>query len=126
MVTVTTKEELEKALKSKEKEILVEGEIAKNIVRKKKMKKGALIVGGASVLGGIALLPFTGGASAIAIAQGLTVGGVTVTTAEAAIGAGAILSVASLALLKNYEIEFESNKAGNDKRVKLTLKPGKK
>lgn len=125
MVTVTTKEELEKALKSKEKEILVEGEIAKKIVRKKKMKKGALIAGGVSVLGGIALLPFTGGASAIAIAQGLTVGGVTITTAEAALGAGAILSVASLALLRNYEIEYESTKDGKYGRTILRLKQGK-
>ena len=55
MVTVTTKDELEKALKSKEKEILVEGEMANKIIRKKKLKKGALIAGGISVLGGIAL-----------------------------------------------------------------------
>ncbi len=126
MVTVTTKDELEIALKNKEKEILVEGEMANKILRKKKLKKGSLIVGGASILGGIALLPFTGGASAIAIAQGLTIGGITISTAEVIIGAGVVLSTASIALLSKYEIIYESNKTDNSKRVKLILKPGKK
>jgi hypothetical protein len=124
MVTVTTKEELEKALKNKENEIFVEGEMAKKIIRKQKVKKGALITGGASVLAGLALLPFTGGASTIAIAHGLTVGAVTISTTEVFVGAGLILSASSLLLLKNYTIEFESNKTENSRRVKLKLKPG--
>lgn len=126
MVTVTTKEELEKALEDKEKEILVEGEMAKKIIRKKRMKRGALITGGASILGGIPLLPFTGGGSAIAIAHGLTAGGITISTTEIFVGAGLLLSASSLLLLKNYEVEFESNKSSNSKSVKLKLKPNKK
>ena len=126
MVTVTTKEELEKALDDKEKEILVEGEMAKKIIRKKRMKRGALITGGASILGGIALLPFTGGGSAIAIAHGLTAGGITISTTEIFVGAGLLLSASSLLLLKNYEVEFESNKSSNSKSVKLKLRPNKK
>ena len=126
MVTITTKEELEKALKNKEEEILIEGEIAKRIVRKKNIKKGAMITGGASIVAGLVLLPFTGGGSAIAIAHGLTAGGITISTTEIFVGAGLLLSASSLLLLKNYEVEFESNKSSNNKSVKLKLKPNKK
>ena len=77
-------------------------------------------------LGGIALLPFTGGGSAIAIAHGLTAGGITISTTEIFVGAGLLLSASSLLLLKNYEVEFESNKSSNSKSVKLKLKPNKK
>ena len=38
MVTVTTKEELELALKNKEANILIKGDLAKKLHRKKKIK----------------------------------------------------------------------------------------
>ena len=120
MVTITTKEELEKALENKEKEILVEGEMAKKIIRKKKVKKGILIGGIATTAVGIILLPFTGGGSSGLVFHGLTVATgtttVTMTAGELAILLGFTSTVASIALLKGYTIQVG---AGN---VLLTRK----
>lgn len=126
MVTVTSKEELEKALRNKEEEILVEGEMAKKIAKKAKIKKGGLIVGGLSILTGVVLLPFTGGGSVFAIAQGLTAGGVAISTTEIFVGAGILLSASSLLLLNKYEIIIDISKSSDSKRVILKFKPNKK
>ena len=47
MVTVTTKEELENALKNNEATILVTGDLARVMQKKKKIKKAAMISGAA-------------------------------------------------------------------------------
>lgn len=127
MTTVTTKEELEQALKNKEASILVKGELAAAMRKKKRRKKTAIFCGAGLVLAGVALIPFTGGASLTASGIGLTVaaGGTTVaaTTAEVAIFAGVAalgLGAVSLALLKNYT--FEITKQGH---ILLTSKGSK-
>lgn len=111
MVTVTTKEELEKALEDKEKEILVEGEMAKKIKRKKKVKKGVLIGGIVTTAVGIILLPFTSGGSSGLVIQGLTVSSgtttVTMTAGELAILLGFTSTLGSIALLKGYTIQVD-------------------
>lgn len=65
MVTVYTKKELEKALKAKEHEIIIKGELATQINKKMKAKKrirvGAIGVGLASLIAA----PFTGGTSLV-------------------------------------------------------------
>lgn len=112
MVTVTTKEELETALKNKEAKIVIQGEIANEFVKKyekrKKAKKGAMIGGIGLTALGLVLLPFSFGASSGVVASGLTatIGGATVvmTTAEVAIVMGVLGVGVSTALLKNYEV----------------------
>ncbi len=124
MVEVTTKEQLESALQNKEKKIIVKGELANKINKKKKIKTGAKILGGTLIVAGIALAPFTGGAS-------LAVSGFTVTTAagtavalttgEIAILAGITAGVGalgiSIALLKGYTV-----KRDKDGSITLSLK----
>ena len=120
MVTVTTKDELENALKSKEPEILIKGEMAAKIKRKHKLKRGALIGGIATTAAGIILLPFTGGGSSGLVAHGLTVTAgtvtVTMTAGELAILLGFASTVTSIALLKGYALQVDGN------IVKLTRK----
>lgn len=125
MVTVTTKEELENALKNNEATILVTGDLARVMQKKKKIKKAAMISGAGMILAGVALIPFTGGASITATAMGFSVAtaeGTTIaaSTAElailsglAALGLGAIY----ISLLKEYSFEYTP-----DGGVKLTHK----
>lgn len=124
MVTVTTKEELELALNTKEASILIKGELAKTMRKKKKIKKATILSGAGIILAGVALIPFTGGASLTASTIGFTVatGGTTIaaTTAEIAILSGVAalgLGTISMALLKEYSIEYTP-----DGGVKLTHK----
>ena len=91
--------------------IVVKGAFAEELKKKathqKRAKKGAIIGGGALVLGGLALAPFTGGASAAGAAAGataLTVGSLSLTTAELAIIVGGGIAMAGL--LKGYNIKF--------------------
>ena len=117
MVTVTTKEELEKALKNKEAKIVIQGELAnefvKKLEKKKTAKKGVMIGGICTTALGLALLPFSFGASSGIVASGLTVtiGGATVvlTTAEVAIVMGTLGVVVSLAILRDYTVEVKSD-----------------
>ena len=90
----------------------MKGEIAEKIIRKKKRKKGAVIGGIALVVGGLAALPFTGGASAAGIlgGLGLTVGAVTISAAELAILVGG--SVTVYGIYKGYNVEFKSGPDG--------------
>lgn len=124
MVTVTTKEELELALNNKEASILIKGELAKTMRKKKKIKKATILSGAGIILAGVALIPFTGGASLAASTIGFTVatGGTTIaaTTAEIAILSGVAalgLGTISMALLKDYSFEYTP-----DGGVKLTHK----
>lgn len=104
MTTVYSKEEFEKALKAKEKHILIKGAYAKILrkhIQKKNKKLGvtAIVIAIAS----LAMIPFTGGASIAAgtTTMGLTAGGVTISTTELAIMGG--FSLAGIALLKGYK-----------------------
>ena len=59
MITVSTKEGLQKALKNRESQIRVTGDLAKSMRKKSKIKKGAKIGGALMVIGGIVAIPFT-------------------------------------------------------------------
>ena len=102
MVTVYTKEELEKALKAKEGKIIVKGKLAEEIKRKKNRKKKGAIAVGTIAVASLLAIPFTGGLSAVAgaTAMGLTIGTVVISTTELAILVGG--GVAMTALLKGY------------------------
>ena len=125
MVEVINKDELEQALKNKETAILIKGDLAKKIGKKKKFKRGAFIIGGIMLVGGLALVPFSGGTSLLGTVSGfevITATGATIsmTTAEVAIlaGLGTIgLSTASLAILKGYSFEYQK-----DGTIRLTKK----
>lgn len=125
MITVTTKEGLEKALKNEEPTILVKGDLAKVMQKKKKIKKAAIISGAGMILAGVALIPFTGGASITATISGFSVAtaaGTTIaaSTAEVAILSGLAalgLGAISISLLKEYSFEYTP-----DGGVKLTHK----
>ena len=109
MKTVTTTKELEEAIKAGETQLLLKGEIAEKIIKKKKRKKGALIGGAVLALGGLIALPFTGGASAVGIfaGLGLTIGTITMSAAELAIIVGG--SIAIIGLIKDYDVKFNSD-----------------
>ena len=112
MKTVFTKEELGKALKAKEANILIKGELANTIKTKIQRKKTAKKVGiGTIVIGAAALVaaPFTGGASIAAgiAATGLAIGGVTITAGELAIILG--FTLALYGLLKDCNIKYNAD-----------------
>ena len=111
MIVVRTKEELQEAIKNKVDSIRIEGPYAGIVVQKirsrKKVKKMAMGVGALALVGGVVAAPFTGGASlagsaAGLTAMGLTVGTVTISTAELAM----ILGFAAYALNKKYTIKI--------------------
>jgi len=120
-VYVSTKNDLKKAIKNKEKEIVItDPDLAKHVKNFKKIKKlskGSLIVlmaacGVGSI--GLALAPATGGTSASSVAVPAAL--FQVTTASATISTGAIVSIGSLlilgsavlfALWKDYSIEID-------------------
>ena len=87
MVTVYSKEEFYAALKNREDKILVQGELAKTMRKKSKVKKRTRIGGIVLLIVGIIAIPFTGGATAPIVGTGmaLTVGTVTITAFELAI-----------------------------------------
>ena len=115
--TVYTTKELEDAVKAGEKKILLKGEVAEKIRKRKKRKKGAIIGGAALAIGGLIALPFTGGASAAGIigGLGLTIGSVTITAGELAILVGG--SLAAYGIHKGYDIKFNG-----DGSVEITTK----
>lgn len=93
MRTVRTEDELKAAFAAKETRIIVKGPMAERMVKKVKTKKAAKIGGIALVLASLAAIPFTGGASAIGVGAGLTMGGLVVTAGELAILCGFALGV---------------------------------
>ena len=111
MIVVGTKEELQEAIKNKVDSIRIEGPyagiVAQKIRSRKKVKKVAIGVGTLALVGGVIAAPFTGGASlagsvAGATAMGLTVGTITISTAELAM----ILGFAAYAINKKYKIKI--------------------
>ena len=109
MVTVYTKEEFNAALKNREDKILVQGELAKTMRKKSKVKKRAKIGGVVLLISGIIAIPFTGGASASILATGmaLTVGTVTISALELLILCGFALGV--IGLLSGAKVTFNSD-----------------
>lgn len=110
MVTVSTKEGLQQALKNRESQISVTGELAKSMRKKAMIKKGTKIGGALMFIGGIVAVPFTGGASAglaIAGATALTVGTISITAAELAILCGFVLGMTGI--LMGAKVEFHSD-----------------
>lgn len=101
MITVSTKEDLKRALENKEKQIKVTGKLAETMRRKSKVRKASKFGAAALIIGGIIAIPFTGGASSRVTAMGLamtglTVGTVTISTAELAILCGFIIGMTGL------------------------------
>lgn len=115
MITVKTEDELKQAIKNNKGEsIRVEGAYAKTLAKKisskKKVKKVA-IGGGLALVGCLLAAPFTGGASLLGVAagataMGVTIGTVTLTTAELAMIIGATAGVVGLAISKGYKIKI--------------------
>jgi hypothetical protein len=81
---ITTKSQLSEAIKSGQSRIDVGGELAQKIIRSKKRKKMARIGSATLLVGSLAAIPFTGGASAVgaAAAIGLTAGPLSISTTE--------------------------------------------
>lgn len=106
MVTVSTKNQLKRALENKEAHIEIVGDLAKEIQKKSKYKTAARIIG-ATVLGGsIAAAPFTGGASLPgAIAGAIALTGPQIIAILIIIFGG---SIPIIAMLKGYEV-IDSN-----------------
>lgn len=126
-IIVTKKTELEEALKNKSvNRIIVEGPLAKEMrakAKKKKIIKGSLIAGSLITAGALIAAPFTAGTSLIAGAAGLTAtaltaGAVTISAGELAILIGGGVSVAALAIMNDYKIEFENGRVVIEKNTK--------
>lgn len=110
MITVHTKQEFEKALANHEHTILCKGEIAEIIKRKHNRKKRATLASVALIAGGLLAIPFTGGASSagiIAGTVGLTVGTITISTAELAILCGTAVAIVGIA--SGARVKFNSD-----------------
>jgi len=97
MATVSTKEELKKALEAKERRIVVIGELAASMRKKHTVKKASKIGGIALIAGGIIAAPFTGGTSLAGTVTGLGLVAagaaltITMSAAELAILCGCLL-----------------------------------
>jgi len=132
---VKTKEQLKKAVKNKEKEIVIDDDgLAKNIVKFKKIKKlskwtlGLLLAGAGVGAIGLALAPATGGSSAVVggissgVMYSITTASGTVISTEAIIAIGTLCVIGSavlFAIWKDYNVEIEST---NPWKVKLHKK----
>ena len=118
MITVTTQHELEQAILNREPKILCKGEAAQPFLKRRKRKRAATIGGAAlAVLGAIAI-PFTGGVSTGLIAMGLTIGTVTITTAELAIICGTV--IVAMGILKGGKVTF---KTASDGSIEVVFEP---
>ncbi len=117
MKTVSTKEELESAISQGEKHIMLKGELARKIIKKKQRNKALKIGGGILVIGGILAAIPTGGTSLTATAMGLTVGAVTISAAELAIIFGG--STVIIAVLKGRKVKLRH--IGKDGTVEMEI-----
>lgn len=116
MITVYTKDELRKALKAKEKNIIVKGEFARTIRGKANKQKTMKKVGiGTAAIGVAALIaaPFTAGTSlvpgATVIGLTATVGGATLTISAAELAILCGVGLAFAGILKGYNVKFNSD-----------------
>lgn len=121
-VTVTTREELKRAIQNKEKDILItDPYLAKNVKQFKTIKKLTkwtlclLLAGSGATMIGVALAPATGGTSAVvglgtdAVFKLVLASGASISTgAITAIGCLCVLGAAVLfALWKDYTVEID-------------------
>lgn len=112
MKAVYTQEELASAINNGEKHILAKGSIAETLQSKNRRKTVAKVGGIALALGGILAAPFTGGTSLLGLgAAGLTVGTLSITTAELAIICGT--SIALYGIHKNRQVKMKYNGDGS-------------
>ena len=127
MITVRSKQELEKAMKQEASEIKVVGSyattLAKKVEKKKTLSKtaaGGAILAGLFGIGCLVAAPFTAGASLLgeglvasaigAGAAGFTIGTITITTTELAILCGTALAALALKLGYDAKITYENGK----------------
>lgn len=127
MITVRSKQELEKAMRQEASQIKVVGSYAKTLAKKverqntaKNTATGGGILAGILGVGCLIAAPFTGGASLLgeglvasaigAGAIGLTIGTITITTAELAILCGTALAALALKLGYDAKITYENGK----------------
>lgn len=121
MKIVYTKEELKLAIENKEDQIIIEGELAKQLSLKIKVSRGTAIGAGAAVLGGIIAAPFTGGTSLIASGMGVAaLSGGTAAVILAAVATTTGLSV--YAIKKGYNVELSGGYKGANGTIRLTRK----
>ncbi|MBD5421778.1 MAG: hypothetical protein HDR49_01955 [Bacteroides sp.] len=114
MTIVTTKTELKNAIERKAFPISCRGEIAKQLKKRKKRSKRTKIAGAALLIGGIAAIPFTGGASSAGVAAGATAlglsatgvvaGTVAISAAELAVILGGTAAI--IGILKNRKVKL--------------------
>lgn len=113
MIKVRTEQELKAALKAKEPTIVATGPLAEKMHRRTKTKKAAKIAGIALIAASAVAIPFTFGASAAGIAAGaagLTIGTLTMTTAELAIICG--FALGTFGIYKGSKVEFKMTSEG--------------
>ena len=125
MRTITTKEELKKAIKNKEREVIVLNDnLLKSLavvswIQKNKVKGAALLAAitgltvGTAGIGGLALSGIVG--------TGLVVGGLTISTTELLIIAALIITI--IALCRDYDATIDVN--SEDKTVSLKYNKSK-
>lgn len=128
-VKVSTKEELETAVKNNTDKIIITGDLAQKIISAQKKKSvakkvgiGSAVVAGLATVGGIVAAPITGGASAVAglsYAVATTAGGtaVALTTTELIAVCGTVLGALGIAasvintISKNYNVKVSAGSA---------------
>lgn len=123
MITVRSKQELEKAMRKEASQIKVVGSYAKTLAKKVERENtatGGAILAGILGIGCLIAAPFTGGASLLreglvasaigASAIGLTIGTITLTTTELAILCGTALAALALKLGYDAKISYENGK----------------
>lgn len=99
--------QLENALNSGEREVILHGEIAEKFARQVKAKRRAKTGGILLAIGGIIAAPLTGGLSLPGAIAGITVGTISMSTAELAILAGCV--VACTAAKNGYDVQLNSD-----------------
>lgn len=87
---------MRRALEAGERTIIAKGELAQEIRKISKRKKGAKIGGGLLAVGGLLAAPFTGGTSLAATAAGLTIGSLTISALELAIIVGGAVAITGI------------------------------
>ena len=128
-ITVSTKDEFEKAVKNNAEKIIVKGALAQEIIKAQKKKDigkkvgfGGAIAAGAAAAVGMALAPVTAGASAVAgfataSAATATIAGlgtVTLSAAEFMALCGTVLGTLGIAasvintVAKNYDVKINA------------------
>lgn len=125
-VTVSTKEELEKAVNNNVDKIIITGDMASKIIRSQKKKSvakkvgiGSAVAAGVAAVAGIVAAPVTGGASAVAgvsyaLATTATGTAVALSTTEliasilGVLGALGIAAGVINSISKNYDVKITS------------------